>query len=81
MRLIYKVYLKGGTYSRPKRDVKFVRASSKEKAIESAKANSIVFRNGKCSATAHEACPVGDLRCTPKAELFTLFDNMRGITQ
>jgi hypothetical protein len=80
MRRTYTVHLHGGSGRKPKRDKKYVRASSEEAAIAGAKAVSVVFRNGKCRGTAHEACPTGDLNAKTKEQVFAMFDEMRGVS-
>ena len=58
---IWVVFLDNLNKRNPKKDKIIVRAETKEKAIASARANSIVFRNAKSHATAVIADPVVDL--------------------
>ena len=63
-RPIWVVTLDNLNKHNPKRDKVIVRASTKRKAIESGRANSVKFRNIRSHATAVLAHPVLDLSMT-----------------
>ena len=52
----------------PKKDKKLVKSKTKEGAIRTAKANSVVFRSGSAYAEAYPADPVIDLGMTKTSE-------------
>lgn len=67
-KMVYVVTLKALSYRSQKRDKIIVRARSIESANKQAKKLSFVFKNGKCSAHASLACPVGDLGCETREQ-------------
>lgn len=76
MKAIYVVTLSNCSRRKPVTDCLIVRAGSPEAAIASAKRLSIRLP-GKSHGTAREACPIVDLGCKTKEQVFAMHEAMR----
>jgi len=80
---IVKIWVVDLDDGKQKKDVKIVRAKTKEKALITAKNNSFLFRKKKCFGEARLADPITDLKCikvsVERTRLHTLNLNEKGM--
>lgn len=81
---IVKIWVVNLDDGKQKKDVKIVRSKTKEKALKTAKNNSLLFSKKKCFGDARLADPIVDLKCISvsleRTKLCTLNLNENGMS-